>query len=180
MNLQPENMPRDTWLKQLQELAKRDMPAARRMALLNILWQESYLIPAGLISRVTDLLGWGCFGRSPRPAFARDIAAVRKTLTEKGHKLRYSRKPSQRGYFVAGRPPLDERLRQLIEGSAAEVDVRQMKITIGLTHAQRFRQGCSMVELVEQVGAYRLRLRQPHFSEAEARRVLREGKSWYD
>jgi hypothetical protein len=72
--------------------------------------------------------------------------------------------------------PLDrerKRTRQLIAGACAELDLEQIAVTRRLTPAQRFRQGFSMLRLAEQVGAYRLRLRRPELSEAEALRIIR-------
>jgi hypothetical protein len=47
-----------------------------------------------------------------------------------------------------------------------------------LTPAQQFQQGRSMTQLAEQVATYRLRQRQPEFSETQARRVVRERGAW--
>lgn len=69
---------------------------------------------------------------------------------------------------------LDPELKQLIAGAMAEVDPAQIEITRRLTPAQRFRQGISMIRLSEQVGVYRLQLRQSGFSKAQALRMVRQ------
>jgi len=69
---------------------------------------------------------------------------------------------------------LDPELKRMIAGAVAEVDPAQMEITRRLTPAQRFRQGISMIQLCEQVGVYRLRLRQSGLSKAQALRILRQ------
>ena len=155
-------------------MAERDLPAARQAALLRLIWQESYLTREGLIARVEALLGRGCFGTSPHAFFHHDIAAVRRTLAQAGHRLVYSSQPPRKGYYVEGRPLLYEHLQRLIAGAAAEVDPRQIAVSRHLTSAQQFQQGLSMTRLAEQVAAYRLHQRQPHLSEEQARRLIRE------
>ena len=168
------NIPIDAWLTQLRQMAERDLPAARQAALLRLIWQESYLTREGLIARVEALLGRGCFGTSPHAFFHHDIAAVRRTLAQAGHRLVYSSQPPRKGYYVEGRPLLYEHLQRLIAGAAAEVDPRQIAVSRHLTPAQQFQQGLSMTRLAEQVAAYRLHQRQPHLSEEQARRLIRE------
>jgi hypothetical protein len=63
--------------------------------------------------------------------------------------------------------------RHLVRGAVAEVDPEQVLMSRHLTSAQRFRQATSMIELSEQVAAYRLRLRHPDLSEVEAVRLIR-------
>ena len=69
---------------------------------------------------------------------------------------------------------LDPELKRMIAGAVAEVDPAQIAITRRLTPAQRFRQGISMIQLSEQVGAYRLCIRQAGLSQIEALRILRQ------
>ena len=66
-----------------------------------------------------------------------------------------------------------EEIRRIIAGAIAELDLEQIAVTRRLTPAQRFQEGLSMIRLAEQVGAYRLRLRRPELSEAEALRIVR-------
>ncbi len=68
----------------------------------------------------------------------------------------------------------DEALRQAqIAGAVAEVDPQQVAILRRLTPAQRVQQAVSMIDLAEQVAAYRLRQRHPELSEIEALRTVR-------
>lgn len=175
LTVPPPEIPVETWLENLRQIAGQNLPLARRAALLRLIWQESCLIRPGLIARVEDMLGRGCFGASPEAAFRRDIAVVRQTLAGAGHHLAYSRRPDRPGYYIKGRPRLDAQLQKLIAGAAAEVDPAQITISRRLTPAQQFRQGSSMVRLAEQVATYRLQHRQSHLSEAEARRIVRAG-----
>lgn len=62
---------------------------------------------------------------------------------------------------------------QAIAGAVAEIDLQQIAILRCLTPAQRVEQAASMIELAEQVAAYRLRQRQPELSELEALRTVR-------
>jgi hypothetical protein len=174
LTIPSDNISIDAWWTQLRQMAERDLPAARQAALLRLVWQESYLTGEGLIARVEALLGRGCFGASPHAAFHRDVAAVRRALAQAGHRLVYSSQPPRKGYYVEGRPLLYEGLQRLIAGAAAEVDPRQIAVSRHLTPAQQFQQGLSMTRLAEQVAAYRLRQRQPHLSEEQARRLIRE------
>lgn len=177
LTVPPPETPAETWLENLRQTAGQNLPLARRAALLRLIWRESYLIRQGLIARVEDMLGQGCFGLAPEATFRRDIAVVRQTLAEAGHHLAYSRRPDRPGYYIKGRPYLDEQLQKLIAGAAAEVDPAQIAISRRLTPAQQFRQGSSMVRLAEQVATYRLQHRQSYLTEAEARRIVRTGRN---
>jgi len=170
--------PIEEWVALLQGLASRDMTTARRAALLRLVWQESFLTREGLMARVEGLLGRGCFGKDSRATFFRDMRAVRRFLTQEGHRLLYSRRPGAKGYYVEGRPPLDERLQRLIAGAVAEVDPRQIAIYQRLSPAQRFRQGCSLIEGAERITALQLQRRHPHLSEREAHRWVRAEQKW--
>jgi hypothetical protein len=137
LTVPPTDTPITTWLPALRELAKTDLPTARRAALLRLLWQEAYFTRQGLIARTEDMLSRGCFGSSPHSTFRQDISLVRRRLAHAGYHLRYSRRPGSLGYYVEGRPRLDPHLRQLIAGSVAEVDPEQIAIYRRLTPAQR-------------------------------------------
>lgn len=69
--------------------------------------------------------------------------------------------------------PLDEKTRARIAGAVAEVDLRQIAVLRKLTPGERAQMALSMIRLAERVGAYRLRLRQPDLSEAEALLIVR-------
>lgn len=164
----------EAWLDLLRETASRDLPTARRLALLRLVWQEACLTRESLITRVEILLERDCFGQSPQDTFHRDMAVVRQALAKAGHRLVCSRGRGRTGYYIEGRPSLDERMQQLIVGAAAEVDPRQIAVSRRLSPAQRFQQGRSMTELAEWVEAYRLRQRQPELSEGATRHVVQE------
>ena len=158
----PNDLPIDEWLIWLREMAERDMRAARRAALLRLVWEESYLTREGLITRVEALLGRGCFaprgdfGSSQRTTFYRDMATVRQALAEAGYRLAYSRQRDRKGYYVEGQPLLDERLRRLIAGAVAEVDPKQIVIYRRLGPAQRVRQAAHLSDWLRQANVRRL------------------------
>jgi hypothetical protein len=83
----------------------------------------------------------------------------------------YSRKNEQPGYYLAGQPTLSTELKQVLTGSAAEVDERQIEIYRKLSFAERFHQGCSISDTARQVVAYRIRQENPRLSVAEANRM---------
>lgn len=159
LTLPPNDVPIDDWLAWLRETAERDLPTARRTALLRLVWEESYLTRQGLIARVEALLGRGCFGPSQRSAFYRDVAAVRQALAEADHKLAYSRRRNRPGYYVEGRPLLDERLQRLIAGAVAEVDPRQIAIYRRLGPAQRVWQAAHLSDWLRRANERRLQRR---------------------
>lgn len=160
----------DEWLAELRARARVDRAGARQHALARLIWREAFLTRPGLIARVQDLLGRDCFGATPRATLRRDLLRVRALLAQAGHRLARSR----RGYFVPGRPLLDEHLQKLIAGAVAEVDPRQIAILRTLSPAQRFHQAFSMIASAQQVGVYRLRKRQPGLDHAQATRIVRE------
>jgi hypothetical protein len=159
LTIPPDDIPWEVWLTQLRQLAEQDLPLARRIALLRLIWQEAYHRREGLIIRVEDLLGWGCFGPSPQAAFQRDIAVVRQVLREAGHRLLYSRQPDRPGYYIEGRPVLDEKLRRLIAGAVAEVDREQIAIYKRLKPAQRVQQLAHLSDWLRLANERRLRHR---------------------
>jgi len=131
----PDDLPLTTWRSRLGDVAGCDLPSVRRETLLRLIWQQSYQTRQGLIAGVEMLWGRGYFGTDWQAEFRRDMRAVRQALADAGYRLVYDRR--QRAYFIEGRPPLDEKLRQIIAGAAAEVDPRQIAIYKRLTPAQR-------------------------------------------
>ena len=69
-----------------------------------------------------------------------------------------------------------EEIRRIIVGAFAAIDPAQVAITRRLTPAERFQEGCSMIRLTEEVGAYRLRLRHPEMTQHEALRMIRSSR----
>ena len=158
-DLSVTELPVDAWLTWLRETAEQDLPTARRAALLRLVWQEAYLSRRGLIARVEALLGRGCFGRSVRSTFHRDMAVVRQVLADAGHRLLYGRHPDHprySGYYVAGRPLLDEKLQRLIAGAVAEVDPRQIAIYCRLKPAHRVWQAAHLSDWLRKANTRRL------------------------
>ncbi len=162
----------------LQDAAERDLATARRASLLQILLDERYLTRRQLMVRVEGLLGASCFGAAAwEDAFYRDMRVVKKALAAAGFRAGYSRRPSRQGYYLAGQPAVSPRLSELLEHSAAEVDLAQIRIFRRLAPAERFRLGCSASDTARQAVAYRIRQQNPNLSLAEASfRALRGRK----
>jgi hypothetical protein len=70
---------------------------------------------------------------------------------------------------------LTDRIRRVIAGAIAEIDLEQMRILRILTPAQRVQQAVSLMDAAERAGAFRLRGREPELSEEEALRIVRGG-----
>jgi hypothetical protein len=153
----------------------RDITTARRTALLEILWNERYLARVHLIARVEFRLEMNCFGISAwEDTFYRDMRFVKKAFEAAGYQLLYSRKKEQPGYYLNGQPALRAEIQQVLKGSAAEVDQRQIDIYNALSFAERFHQGCSISDTARQVVAYRIRQNNPKLSLIEASRIALE------
>lgn len=156
----------------LQDAMQRDITTARRVALLEILWNERYLTRLQLMARVELRLGKYCFGISAwEDTFYRDMRFVRQAFETTGHRLLYSRNKQQPGYYLDGQPALSSEIKQVLKGSAAEVDQRQIDIYHKLSYAERFHQGCSISDTARKVVAYRIRQENPRLSVAEANRM---------
>jgi hypothetical protein len=117
----------------------RDRALARRMALVTQLWEESGLDRAGLVARVENQLGKGCFGRQLALTFRRDMQVVKTILARGGFNLTYSRRPDQSGYFVEGRPALSPERARAIEWAANEIDPHQIEQLAKLTPKARLK-----------------------------------------
>ncbi|HET9909928.1 MAG TPA: hypothetical protein VFQ23_24990, partial [Anaerolineales bacterium] len=85
-----------------------------------------------------------------------------------GYQLVYSRKKEQPGYYLDGQSALSSEIKQVLKGSAAEVDQRQIDIYRKLSFAERFHQGCSISDIARKVVAYRIHQENPRLSLAEA------------
>jgi hypothetical protein len=70
---------------------------------------------------------------------------------------------------------LTDKDRRAIAGAIAEIDMEQMRIMGAMTPAQRVQEAAALIDAAEQVGAYRLRQREPYLSEEEALRIVRGG-----
>ena len=156
----------------LHDAMRRDTTTARRIALLEILWNERYFTRSQLIARVELRLGKNCFGISAwEDTFYRDMRFVKQAFEAAKYLLLYSRKKEQPGYYLDGQPALSSAIQQVLTGSAAEVDQRQIEIYQKLSFAERFHQGCSISDTARKVVAYRIRQENPRLSLAEANRM---------
>jgi hypothetical protein len=156
----------------LRDAMLRDITTARRITSLEILWNERYLTRAQLIARVELRLGKNCFGISAwEDTFYRNMRFVKQALETSGYQLLYSRNKRRPGYYLDGQPALSSEIKQVLKGSAAEVDQRQIDIYHTLSYAERFRQGCSISDTARKVVAYRIRQENPRLSIAEANRM---------
>jgi hypothetical protein len=156
----------------LYDAIQRDIATARRFALLEILWNERYLTRAQLMTRVELRLGKTCFGVSAwEDTFYRDMRFVKQAFEAAGYPLLFSRKKERPGYCLEGQPALRSEIQQVLRGSAAEVDQRQIDIYCKLSFAERFHQGCSISDTARQVVAYRIRQDNPKMSLREANRI---------
>jgi hypothetical protein len=156
----------------LEDAIRRDITTARRIALLKILWNERYLTRAQLIARVELQLGKNCFGISAwEDTFYRDMRFVKQTFEAAGYQLLYSRHKEQPGYYLDGQSALRSDIQQVLKGSEAEVDQRQIDIYRKLSFAERFQQGCSISDTARKVVAYRIRQEHPKLSVREANHI---------
>jgi len=155
----------------LRDAIQRDSTTARRVALLETLWHERYLTRAQLIARVELRLGKNCFGVSAwEDTFYRDMRFVKQAFDATSYQLLYSRSKQQPGYYLDGQPALSSVIKQVLKGSTAEVDQRQIDIYRTLSFAERFHQGCSISDTARKVVAYRIRQDNPKLSLMEANR----------
>src|SRR6266540_5611644 len=100
----------------LHDAIQRDITTARRVALLEILWNERYLTRAQLIARVELQLGKNCFGVSAwEDTFYRDMRFVKQAFEAAGYQLLYSRHKEQPGYFLEGQPALSSEFKQILK-----------------------------------------------------------------
>ena len=156
----------------LEDAVRRDITTARRVAILETLWNERYLTRGQLIARVELRLGNNCFGVSAwEDTFYRDMRIVKQAFEAAGYRLLYSRNKQQPGYYLEGQPALSSEVKQVLKGSAAEVDQRQIDIYHKLSFAERFYQGCSISDTARKVVTYRIRQDNPKLSLMEANRI---------
>ena len=130
-------LPKSVMAAAMNGAVRNDRALARRVTLLALLWEESGIDSAGLLARVESRLGKGCFGRRPELAFRRDMQVVKTTLAQAGFHLIYSRRPTQPGYFVEGRPALTPEAASAIAGAADEIDPHQNQQLARLTAKAR-------------------------------------------
>ena len=156
----------------LNDAMQRDITTARRVTLLQILWNERYLTRAQLIVRTEYRLGRNCFGISAwEDTFFRDMRVVKQAFQAAGYVLEYSRDRKNKGYYLKGLPALSPEFSQMVKASAEEVDQRQIDIYRRLSAADRFRQGCAISDAARNVVAYRIRQENPELTVLEAQRL---------
>lgn len=156
----------------LNDAMQRDITTARRVTLLQILWNERYLTRAQLIVRTEYQLGRNCFGISAwEDTFFRDMRLVKQAFQVAGYVLEYSRDRKNKGYYLKGQPALSPEFSQMVKASAEEVDQRQIDIYRRLSAADRFRQGCAISDTARNVVAYRIRQENPELTVLEAQRL---------
>lgn len=155
-----------------QDTIQRDLPTARRAALLDLLWNERFLTRAQLIARIEQKLGKHCFGKSAwEDNFYRDMRVVKLAFHAAGLHLVFSRSKHHHGYYFLNQAPLSPELSQLIKSSSSEVDPRQIEIYHRLPPSERFRQGCAISDTSRNVVAYRICQENPGISQVEANRI---------
>jgi hypothetical protein len=156
----------------LNDAIQRDITTARRVTLLQILWNERYLTRAQLIVRTEYRLGRNCFGMSAwEDTFYRDMRVVKQAFQAAGYVLEYSRDRKNKGYYLKGQPALSPEFSQMVKASVEEVDQRQIDIYRRLSAADRFRQGCAISDTARNVVAYRIRQENPELTILEAQRL---------
>ena len=156
----------------LHDAMQRDITTARRVTLLQILWNERYLTRAQLIVRMEYRLGRNCFGTSAwEDTFYRDMRVVKQAFQAAGYVLEYSRDRKNKGYYLKGQPTLSPEFSKMVKASIAEVDQRQIDIYQRLSAADRFRQGCAISDTARNVVAYRIRQENPELTVLEAHRL---------
>jgi hypothetical protein len=153
----------------LDDAVQRDLTTARRIALLQILWNERYLTRAQLIARVEYRLGRTCFGKAAwEDTFYRDMRVVKQAFQAASYSLEYNRGKRNTGYYLRGEPALSPKFSRMLRASAAEVDQRQIDVYQKLSSAARFRQGSAISDTARNVVAYRIRQENPELTAQEA------------
>ena len=140
--------------------------------LLRLVWQESFLSGAGLISRTEAIIGRGCFGRAAAATFRRDIRALKALLKDAGFSLRFSRQARRGGYYVVGRPELAPELAVMIQAGMQDVDPKQIASAAQLTPADRVQQAGQLSDGLRRMAVRRLMGEQPGLGLKEAYREV--------
>lgn len=170
--MQIVSMPSQAQQALLQDALQRDRITARRVCLMNLLWQERFLTREQLIARVEGELGKGCFGKAAwQDNFYRDLRFVKQAFRSSGFQLSYGRGSGKTGYYFTGQPDIGMELAKTLDGSIAEIDPRQIAIFRRLAPAQRFRQGCEISDAARIAVTYRIQQRNRALSLAEASRM---------
>lgn len=171
LDLNLDSTPIIEWLARARKEGELDRDGLRRSLIARLIWQSSYMRPAGIIEAVRMCFGWQ--GDDLRSTLAKDIWILRKATKSRFRPLVYSTKPNQRGFWFRGRPPLDRAIVEGIIKGASQVDPRRIEILKRKTTAERFAIGCQMTEGFWAGEAFRLRAYNPHLSREESLRLAR-------
>lgn len=156
----------------INDAIQRDIPTARRFALLNLIWNERFLTREQLVARIELKLGKRCFGKAAwKDNFYRDMRVVKQAFHAAGYQLAYSRRKGISGYYLVDQPPLSDQLKKILSSISSEVDPRQIMIYRRLSPADRFRQGCAISDAARRIVAYRIRQQNPGISITEANKL---------
>lgn len=150
----------------------RAVVTARRAALLELLWNEGYLLAAGLVTRTEAVVGRGCFGKAAAATLKRDLRALKTVLAAQGWNLRFSRRAGHSGYYIAGRPELATEIAAAIRASLSDLDQHQLKLAQRLTPAQRVQQAGQLSDQLRWMAVRRLLAEHPDMSPRNAHHAV--------
>lgn len=151
---------------------QRDMPTARRFALLHLIWNERFFTREQLVTRIELKLGKNCFGKLAwEDNFYRDMRVVKQAFHAAGYELAYSRRKRLGGYHLVDQQPLSPQLKKILSSIFSEVDPRQIEIYHRLSPADRFRQGCAVSDAARRIVSFRIRQQNPGMSLIEANQL---------
>lgn len=120
--------PSPGWSLRLAAMAghmRLDKVAARRAALIDLLADGRPHLREEIWAAIAGRLGEDCWGKLPREALARDMAALRQG----GIRIAYSRRPEIAGYYLQY-PPLERPPGPQYEASSPELTeaIRQLSV----------------------------------------------------
>jgi hypothetical protein len=121
--------PSPDWSLRLAAMAghmRLDKVAARRAALIDLLADGRPHLREEIWAVIAGRLGEDCWGKLPREALARDLAALRQG----GLRIAYSRRPEIAGYYLQY-PPLERPPAQQYEAPSPELTeaIRRLSVT---------------------------------------------------
>ena len=166
-----DSLPTDIQKIFLEEAVAQDELNARRQALLELLWQESWQTRPLLQARVNQRLQSECFGKQPHRAFTRDLVIVRRVLRMAGLALRFSRQKNKSGYYIPGRPEFSLRTRKKITASVADLSFEQTQIYARLSPEERVQQSAGLSDRLRELAARRLMNEDADLSWEQANRM---------
>lgn len=114
-----QQLPSRNWSLRLAAMAghmRLDRVAARRAALIDLLADGRPHLREEIWEEIAASLGENCWGKLPREALARDLAALRQG----GLRIAYSRRPEIAGYYLQ-HPPLEQPPGKQYEAASPEL-----------------------------------------------------------